>query len=348
MNTLSAVREQLLEMEDERNRERERLWNRSQPRLHRSTSSLSFHSPNERQRHGSISGRPDSAQSFTTPPRGPHSWQSGSAHSSRAGSPASSIASSSREHHSDPRNPVAHERERNWNSPHPKWQHQDPPRSISPLPRSKPGISPSYSRLSNGSPSASQLDRRTSPSGRSRTVSLGSQPARPHSPLVRLGANKDARPASPSSSVGDEPEVSKPPFGSRFGWSFPKNRGSLSPLEYEDSPKRHIATPPGSRPSSRLSNTPSRIPVRSPRRDGAVPTASMFDSSPIHDQRSDEQEDLGGSYVEIHGDSHRPAPRIRIEPVDLIHAETEDLAHTDIEPGECLMHMAQQLAVQKF
>lgn len=324
-------------MEDDRQRERERLWNRTQPRLARSTSSLSLRSPNDPHQSNSYLNRPDSAQSFTTPPRRHMSWQSGSAHSSRPHSPASSIASSEREPHSEPRNPVVHERERNWGSAHPKWEYQEPPRSISPSPRSLHTASRSHSRLSNGSPSQSQLSEKRTITTRNRTVSLGNHPARPRSPLVRLSEqSKIPRPASPSSSVVDDSEGSpRPsPYGSRFGWSFPKNRGSLPPLEYEDSPHKQVATPPGSRPSSRLSTTPSRIPVRSPRKDDSLPSARAAVSTGRNLEESIHEEDLEGSYVDIPRASNVIAPRIRVEPIDLMHAETEDLVPTDIESGE--------------
>ena len=322
-------------MEDEKNRERERLWNHPRPSLSRSTSSLDLNSPGDRQRTQSFPSRPDSAQSFSTPPRA-GSWHS--VHGgSRASSPASSVASYGRDPQSDPRNPVAHERERNWNSPHAKWEFQPPPRSLSPLPRS-PSASHTHRRLSNASPSPSP--RRTyagTGSVRNRTVSLGSTSDRPPSPLVRRSVKQKEQLAAtgthttpPRPGSTDSEGAANDAYGSRFGW--PYNKRYNSPRQLDD----FVPSPPGSRPSSQLSasaDRPSRIPVRSPRK-GDSPESSVKRHAPPS-PHAELQRRLGHRRSAAEIATEIPRSRKVIEPVDLMNARSEDLVPTDLESSKC-------------
>lgn len=327
------------------------MWNHPRNKLSRSASSLSFHTPGERHRTNSFPSRPDSAQSFNSPSRRPVSWHSISSNSSRPNSPASSVASSSREPQSEPRNPVVRERERNWNSHHPKWQYGDPPpRPESPLTQSPVAIRHSHRRLSNasGSPSNSRSNTTGSSSGRTRTVSLGNQTRpRPGSPLLRvsemykLQQNGSPPAAATAPTVNDEPERSSSAQGSsyasRFGWSFPKAHNPLPPLELEDSPQEYVSTPPNSRPSSRLSTRPSLIPVRSPRKGDTGSSARPIPPSPpvppINGVDAERKHGHRRHAAEMGEAISSFTPRIIIEPVDLINAETEELVLTDIESG---------------
>ncbi|KAI0697274.1 hypothetical protein BC835DRAFT_1338951 [Cytidiella melzeri] len=330
------LNDRMKEIEDDKIRERERMWNHPRAKLSRSTSSLSFNSPGERQRTSSFPSRPDSAQSFNTPSRRPNSWHSIPTDSSRPGSSASSIASYTKEPRSEPRNPVVRERERNWNSNHPAWEFQQPPRSMSPLPRSPSAASHTHRHLSNasGSPSNVHMDVSTG-SRRDRTVSLGNQSQGPRSPpeppLVRKSEKYKLQVSqSPRARRTPEDPENGAPYGSRFGWSFPKNHNHLPPLELDDSAREHMPSPPGSRPSSRLSAPrPSQIPVRSPRKGDFLTTVPKRPSSPS--PCVDPERKLGHrrSAAEIDGAISSYTPRIMIEPVDLMHAE--DLVATDIE-----------------
>lgn len=298
--------DRMKDLEQDKNRERERMWNKPRPR--RSSSSLSLNSPGERARTQSGPSRPDSAMSFTSPRRHP-SWGSASS-SSRAASPTGSIASVDKE-----RAPVAFERERNWNSPHPKWEHQvvNTKRSVSPMPRTGSPATSRYNRLSTGSPSDQAISRRPS---RNRTVSLGNE----FTSSKRSGKDGQLlRTPSPNGSDAgtEEHEDEYESFKSRFGWSMSKNRMSLPPLGSDsDSPQKVPSTPPGSRPSSRLSARPSLIPLRSPRKNDHT-------SSPPHRTNEDRLEHRPGhrrnqtTLTQAAG----PVPRVRIEPLDLMNGE---------------------------
>ncbi|KAI0093200.1 hypothetical protein BDY19DRAFT_1053696 [Irpex rosettiformis] len=332
-------RDRIKEMEDEKNRERERMWNKPRPNLSRSSSSLDFHSPGH-----NFPARPGSAQSFSTPSR-PQSWHSVRG-DSRASSPASSVASYGREPQSEPRNPIARERERNWNSNHPSWELQPPPRSVSPLPRS-PSASHSHRRLSNVSPSPSG-SRINLSSGRNRTVSLGATPEKRASPLVKrnakykeqfVAAASSATPPRPGSTDSDGP-VYDAAYGSRFGWTFPRHHNPLPPLEFD---KSIHGSPHGSPSRPLSSDKPSKIPVRSPGKGGSPAAVPKRPSPPS--PHAELQRRLGHrrSAAEIATEIPARTSRIMIEPVDLINAQTEDLVPTDIESGSAESDLESQV-----
>lgn len=258
----------------------------------------------ERSRTQSHPARPGSVTSHLTPDFHRHY----SFNDSRASSPTSSIRSreSEKEHELEVKHEVDHQRERNWNSPHPKWDPNAPHghgRSVSPLPSSlspRPSISHAHSHsssLHNRSPRVESptqrlyTGRHTLRSSLSHSslnsASKGSPPGPAPAPWpvrekpLTPGQLRPRSPLPPVDSHSKENgSASKSPAAasSRFGWSLPRNRSSLPPIEFDQqSPERpthlsHSRIPsspsptPGSRPSSRLSGNakPSHIPVRSP------------------------------------------------------------------------------------
>ncbi len=297
--------------EQDKNKQRERLWNKPEPAL-RSSSSLSMHSPLERSRTNSQPKRPDSAQSLSRSGSRPLSWHSVSSASGsdRPYSPAGSLNSIDREWLE--KNPIVVERERNWNSAHPRWEHQVP-RPMSPIP-SPPIVASSpyaYKGTPNGSPSSSQSISRTQPrstqilnggsprsSARIRTQSMNDQNlTKSLPPLTRAGTDSKI-PRANSPSLRKTPETSEEygtPLGSgpgsRFGWSFPKKRDPLPPLDLQDESDTQAVNAPS---SSRLAApdfaaaTGSHIPVRSPSRRKLRAKQSSSREQPVHVARSDE------------------------------------------------------------
>lgn len=326
-------------MDNDKIKERERLWNK--PQLRRSSSSLSFNSSGERSRTNSTTSRPDSAQAFNRIDGRPTSWYpSGPVQgSSRIESPAGSITSV------DKGGRIGHERERNWNSPHPKWELQVP-RSLSPLPPSPPVPGTGYGRpppdwdpnKEYESPSRSRHSSLTNGRlsyERSRTSSLSERfpPSKSEPALARASTDSRIdRPHSPAQSETGSEDRGKD-AGSRFGWAFPRRRANLPPFESDfESPQKRPSTPP-TRPDSHLSARPSSIPIRSPgRRDEDR-------SSSARARNEDDQEGQKGhrrtsaTFIESMG---RITQRSRIEPEDLINhdLEVEDLVPTDVESGK--------------
>ncbi|KZT29055.1 hypothetical protein NEOLEDRAFT_1145361 [Neolentinus lepideus HHB14362 ss-1] len=152
-------------------------WNKTRPRLSSANlRMLQSSSSSSRIRTQSIPARPDSAQSMhsvmssqsstsqipsmpsTRPHRGPR--RTSSITSSGAGSSIAPVEGEEEEE--EEVKEVLHERERNWNSPHPKWELTN--RSLSP-------VSPDQSVLSGSSPSPTH--KRFSLNFRRRTESLG-------------------------------------------------------------------------------------------------------------------------------------------------------------------------------
>ncbi|KAJ6558540.1 hypothetical protein DFH09DRAFT_1163131 [Mycena vulgaris] len=269
----SDYKERILELEKERNAEREHAWNR--PQVARSTSALSVHSPAERSRKLSHPLRPGSSQSSVSPAI------------SRRHSASSSHTSSGEEE--EIQHEIQHERERNWGAPIPRWHqhgHHNHSRSTSPLPPS-----PSASTSSNLRPT----DRVRAESLRTRGTTKGDSPihrnesprpiastskiaanaaATPH-PQIRpkslLGSNSRPRPMSyPARPNSPLP----PPLEGKTRFAIPTSSSSFAhrPPSQPRSPERergHSRVPsspspsPGKRPASRNSII-SHIPVRSP------------------------------------------------------------------------------------
>jgi serine/arginine repetitive matrix protein 2 len=141
------------ELDRKLNIEREQEWNKRNPKLSRPTSSLSLHSStgSERVRTHSLNhlSRPDSAQSQSSvlsPNRQLHRHHSFS-NTSRASSPAGSSRASQNGKEESEEEEVIHERERNWNSPQPKWsQHASASRA---QPRGSPSASSHFPMSTN-------------------------------------------------------------------------------------------------------------------------------------------------------------------------------------------------------
>ncbi|KAG6820520.1 hypothetical protein H0H93_015993 [Arthromyces matolae] len=168
-----------------------RGWN--QPPASRPISSLGFHTPSPSQRTRTRS----LIEETSTPPVDHRQPLQSSVGSSRASSPALSYTGSS--HNED--DEIIHERERNWNSPHPKWTH-------SPYPPSKTDF------LDHGQAEKSiQLPTHDMNNDRRRNTSTDTHPSRPlsraisspvsprkdptHSPLSHR--NRPVTPTSPMS-----------------------------------------------------------------------------------------------------------------------------------------------------
>ncbi|KAG2146420.1 uncharacterized protein EDB93DRAFT_1328770 [Suillus bovinus] len=301
-------RDRMAELDGDRYLEREREWNKRHPPP-RPSSSLSSHS-NHSHTHPS---RPPSVTAYATPTLASLQRQGSSSRLSGASSPASSHAS-----HDSLQDPeeveeerkVTHERERNWNSPQPRWNtarhhsHGSSGNEVTSasdhLSQSKSGrslrTSSSLPRLTleaqrKGSPTAVKLR-----SHKGKVDSVLDEPTSVHPP-------QGSDPLSPSNNGEASPRTTplKPAVASRFGWGFSRGH-QLPPFDLESSPKRgersnkepdssHHHTPtisspsptPGSRPSSRASvvNRSSLIPVLSPsKRDGLFNSGSFASSTP--------------------------------------------------------------------
>lgn len=281
------------ELDDEKNKEREREWNRPHSKLHRSSSNLSLNK-SERVRTISTPSRPGSATEYLSPTLHRH----GSGHSfpgSRPSSPTGSV--SSMDVAEEIEHEVEHQRERNWNSPRPEWGnplfHR---RSLSPLPRSRPGSPtdepPHVHKTTPHSRTNSVTHGNSlsipSPGARSKSP-VGDRIPRPRSPIPRsttpLSHGRPKSPAPPASRP-ETPGTAQASYRSRFGWSFPQHKMELPPLELDhETPQR-----PPPRPSSRSSlaasaTTPSHIPIPSPRKghNNATPSTSRtFDNTRSH------------------------------------------------------------------
>lgn len=269
--------------------------------------------------------------------------------------------SSEKERELEVKHEIEHSRERNWNSPRPKWDSND--RAVSPLPTSlspRPSISHSHSlshslRTSRAeSPTQHLQGRKTLRSSLSHSsVSLGDKdklPPRAVSPSPQGGEIASSstllsdigRPRSYSqtkdtgtaSSAGISPSKT-PASGSRFGWQFPRNKTQLPPLEYDEhSPERQsvhsrtLSSPspsPGSGPLHRSSAKASHIPVRSHH----TPDASRTMASNGGPSRSGPGVGHKGSITELNVSRGGIPPRIDAEPVSSV----EEDGHHDVMFG---------------
>lgn len=302
-------------MEEEKNKERERLWNMPAHSRTRASSSLGMHSPRDRVRTYSTPSRPDSAQGYLSPvhshshSHGLHRKQSitSLSGSSRASSPAHSPVHSVEFGEQEV---VQHIRERNWNSPHPKWKPSPNRRSVSPMPHTPPpDASTSDVKIVNGSNGSISHSRTSLRTRKSIDVLLSTSSTRPSPPKDKGKARDDshmvthsspsfAKPSAsssrhtPSDASHTRPSPQPPPpepeseaapvppsspskipnFKSRFGWQFPHNRAPLPPLDVEKDPPPH----PELRPTS---------PVR-PLIYSRIPTASAHHSH-VHQANGD-------------------------------------------------------------
>jgi len=194
-------RSMVKEVEEEKRKEREREWNKPQTTPNRSPAHV-----HERVRKLSTPGSgtvKDSPHSLTAKNLELHHRRSSSRNSLMPHSPASSIASFDQERDRG----VEHIRERNWNSPHPKWD--DARGSPSPTP-------------SNVSERRRALDR----------PSLGSRPR--YDSMTSSSSSRAASPALSQSSKASVEEVigyerERNWNSSRPSWSKRNSVGSLLP-----------------------------------------------------------------------------------------------------------------------
>ncbi|KIJ67850.1 hypothetical protein HYDPIDRAFT_25316 [Hydnomerulius pinastri MD-312] len=284
------------ELDGERKHEREREWNKRHPPP-RPSSSLSTSSNNSHPR--SHPPRPPSATPYLTPTLASLQRQS-SRSSLRSDSPTSSLASSHeslKERDQEEKKEVVHERERNWNSPHPKWGTKDHSHENG----RKEGISPSSSLLRNQNSSrghhslraTSSLPHLGSPNGHHdetqasskvqstlhrADTTLGMSTAQRHKHIDRSDTQANGHHIDEYTPAKGSSPRRTPGATSRFGWHFPRSH-PLPPLELDGSPDRlaqrqdessrhtrDTSSPtPSSRPSSRVSGVfkSSLIPVRS-------------------------------------------------------------------------------------
>lgn len=299
-------RDRMAELDGDRYLEREREWNKRHPPP-RPSSSLSSHSNHSH----TYPSRPPSVTAYATPTLASIQRRGSSSRLSGASSPASSQAS-----HDSLRDPeeveeerkVTHERERNWNSPQPKWNtprhhsHDSSGNEVTSasdhLPQSKSGrslrASSSLPRLTPEAQSKGSLTAVKVHSHKGKIDSVLDEPLSVHPP-------QGADPLSPSNNGKASPRTAplKPAAASRFGWGFSRGH-QLPPLDLESSPKRggrsnkepdssHHHTPtisspsptPGSLASNRASgvNRSSFIPVPSPSKKNGLFNSGSFASS---------------------------------------------------------------------
>ncbi|KAG1793008.1 hypothetical protein EV424DRAFT_749331 [Suillus variegatus] len=306
MSSQADHRDRMAELDGDRYLEREREWNKRHPPP-RPSSSLSSHSNNSH----TYPSRPPSVTAYATPTLASLQRRGSSSRLSGASSPASSQAS-----HDSLRDPeeveeerkVTHERERNWNSPQPKWNttrhhsHDSSGNEVTSasdhLSQSKNGrslrASSSLPRLTPEAQSKGSLTAVKVHSRKGKIDSVLDEPLSVHPP-------QGADPLSPSNNGKASPRTTplKPVAVSRFGWGFSRGH-QLPPLDLESSPKRggrsnkepdssHHHTPtisspsptPGSLASNRASgvNRSSLIPVPSPSKKNGLFNSGSFASS---------------------------------------------------------------------
>ncbi|KAG1881379.1 hypothetical protein C8R48DRAFT_680725 [Suillus tomentosus] len=306
MSSQADHRDRMAELDGDRYLEREREWNKRHPPP-RPSSSLSSHSNHSH----TYPSRPPSVTAYATPTLASLQRRGSSSRLSGASSPASSQAS-----HDSLRDPeeveeerkVTHERERNWNSPQPKWNktrhhsHDSSGNEVTSasdhLSQSKNGrslrASSSLPRLTPEAQSKGSLTAVKVHSHKGKIDSVLDEPLSVHPP-------QGADPLSPSNNGKASPRTTplKPAAASRFGWGFSRGH-QLPPLDLESSPKRGgrsnkepdssphhtptISSPsptPGSLASNRASgvNRSSLIPVPSPSKKNGLFNSGSFASS---------------------------------------------------------------------
>lgn len=308
MSSQADHHDRMAELDRDRYIEREREWNKRHPPP-RPSSSLSSHS-NHSHTHPS---RPPSVTAYATPTLASLQRQGSSSRLSGASSPASSQAS-----HDSLRDPeeveeereVTHERERNWNSPQPKWstaRHHS--HGSSGNEATSAGVHLSQSKSGRSLRTSSSLPHPTPEAQRKGSPTV----VRSHSHKGKADSVLDAStsvhlpqrvvPSSPTNKGEASPHTTplKPATASRFGWGLSRSH-QLPPFDLESSPKRggrnnkepdpsHHLIPimsspsltPSSRPSSRASgvNRSSLIPVPSTsKRNGLFNSGNFASSTP--------------------------------------------------------------------
>jgi serine/arginine repetitive matrix protein 2 len=203
--------------------------------------------------------------------------------SPRTSSPTGSVRSvGSGAENDEVKHVVDLERERNWNAPRPKWGEH---RSISPLPPSpthsyQSAHPPLEGRVRVTSLSAGKIVQPAQPTSRGKppkhaaSLPNGNENLPPvhHASTSRSvsSTHKSAQshraptpPLRPSSPPPSQPKSDAASLA-RSGWSFPRNKTSLPPLELEETPERllplngHVRAPGSPSPAPRP-RTSSRV-----------------------------------------------------------------------------------------
>ncbi|KAF9264191.1 hypothetical protein L218DRAFT_998924 [Marasmius fiardii PR-910] len=258
----------------DRDHDREREWNKPRPRTN---SNASINSLNERSRTHGIPSRPSSRLSISSP-----SFHHRHRSSSRAGSPTGSSMSIDSEvgREKEIQYEIEHERERNWNSPRPHWDHvrsrtnsdASVPDSPSPVPTT-PNLPPSLHKSTNSF-------RLRAESLKEKSRSLGPSPSPPsvprpssrlsssktsthsHSPTISLKSPKfPAHPSSPTRSLKKDSSTSSVSLT-----PFPRSRAPLLDDSTSNIPSfRHSRTlsVPSSSPQRNRNTRSSLIPTPS-------------------------------------------------------------------------------------
>lgn len=263
----------------------------------RPKSSLSLHSPTQdpRVRTQSFSPLPrqESQTSLLSPENRSGLRRHHSFNSPRGASPSGSWTSQDE----DPLLETVHERERNWNSPRPKWHDHPPAKHTSLSPTSPSGHSPyphspgkgQFHTESQNIPMSSanrvhQQHNTPSPqqTGRSKRLSLHSPPPILSGRESPSGSHQNTKPPhhTTTSSLLPVSKDNNHSHGSaaNLGHGLVRNRISLPPLDRDqESPRRSHLRPHTpitfSAPVKKGSSKESHIPVRSPKKTNALQSA---------------------------------------------------------------------------
>ncbi|KAG9316683.1 hypothetical protein JVU11DRAFT_2743 [Chiua virens] len=257
-------RDRISELDRERSYEREREWNKrhlpSRPSSSMSTSSN--HSFTHAHTHPP---RSPSATPYLTPTHS--SLQRKSSRTSlRSDSPASLASSrdSLKEREEGEKMEVAHERERNWNSPRPHWITSKSPSShLKTQNQNNHSLRPTSSlphlRGSNGHQDTSRASTKLRASPKvDFSLPMSPRLLRKSGDRSDLGLEESATGTIQSTPLNGSSPSKAPGATSRFGWDFA--RSPLPPLELDDSEEHRKST---SSPRASQAITSSQIPVRS-------------------------------------------------------------------------------------
>lgn len=284
-------------MEQERNKEREREWNRRYSKYPRRPSASLTSVPDvPRLRRSSQPSPTDSAFSTVKPNRFNlyrHASHNSVSSTGSFDSPIDPVSGrdTTRDRKTDIEQDVETEPENEPGPSEPSWSKQalESRRSVSPQPSTS--SSRPNGRLSSFLARSRQLSRPnrddeekepTTWDARDTSSTREKPIARPKTPQLPRSENTppDGPSFSPSRRQTDGKDESRPSSAqrSRFGWQFLQNRASLSPLEFDDS-RSVTSSPPPSKVSGSIR---SNIPVRSPRKVGKTSSSeSMGERAPV-------------------------------------------------------------------
>ncbi|KAI9569718.1 hypothetical protein HD554DRAFT_2090293 [Boletus coccyginus] len=270
LGSQADYRDRISELDQEKNYEREREWNKRHPpsRPSSSLSSSSNHSFSHSRTHPP---RSPSATPYLTPTHA--SLQRKSSRTSlRSDSPASWASSrdSLKEREQEEKHEIVHERERNWNSPRPHWSTSKSPSASHLKVQNNNNTLHATSSLTHlGDSNGHRVASRMATKLQSASPKVDSSSTTSSALLHKAGDPSDS---GMDESVTHSPQLKglspakSPGAASKFGWNF--SRSPLPPLELDDPADRRKSTSsptPGSRPSRGTSeaNMSSQIPMRS-------------------------------------------------------------------------------------